>query len=154
LVTLRTSSTGTSAGQKERMGYFVGSYKVFIDRLVERIQAAGSTIRLGTRVDRLVCDEGRVVGVAIGAETVQLDAVISTTPLPVLQSIVPEPYRDMLDLPATTEYLGVICGLLLLDRSLTPYYTLYIADEQIPFTGLIETTNLVAPEHVIHWSTC
>jgi protoporphyrinogen oxidase len=42
----------------------------------------------------------------------------------------------------------VICGLLLLDRSLSPYYTLNIADEDIPFTGVIETTNVIAPEHV------
>jgi protoporphyrinogen oxidase len=44
--------------------------------------------------------------------------------------------------------LGVVCGLLLLDRSLTPYYTLNIADPEIPFTGIIETTNLIAPDHV------
>jgi len=29
-----------------------------------------------------------------------------------------------------------------------PYYTLNIADDSIPFTGLIETTNTIAPEHV------
>lgn len=144
----RTTSTRTSAGQKERMGYFVGSYKVFIERLVERIEATGSCIRLGARVQQLLVEDGRVAGVRVGDEQVPLDAVIATTPVPVLHALVPEPYRAALDLPVGGEYLGVICGLLLLDRSLTPYYTLYIGDDGIPFTGLIETTNLIAPEHV------
>jgi protoporphyrinogen oxidase len=143
----RTTSTRTAAGQKERMGYFVGSYKVFIDRLVERIEAAGAQVRLRARVQQVLVDDGRVTGVLAGDERVPLDAVIVTTPVPILHGILPEPYRAALDLPSSSEYLGVICGLLLLDRRLTPYYTLYIGDEQIPFTGLIETTNLIAPEH-------
>lgn len=144
----RTTSTRAKAGQKEMMGYFVGSYRVFIDRLVERIEAAGSHVRTNTRVDNLLVDHGAVCGVKVNGVEETFDAVVSTTPLPVLAKMIPEPHRTVLDLPETNEYLGVICGLLLLDRSLTPYYTLYIADEKIPFTGVIETTNLVAPEHV------
>jgi protoporphyrinogen oxidase len=38
--------------------------------------------------------------------------------------------------------------LLALRRPLIPYYTLNITDERIPFTGVIETTNLIDPQHV------
>lgn len=144
----RMSSTRTTAGQRERMGYFVGSYKVFIDRLVERIELCGSEVRLNARVRQVLVDDGCVTGVLVGDEHIPLDAVVVTTPVPVLQSLVPEAYREELDLPASSEYLGVVCGLLLLDRRLTPYFTVYIGDDSIPFTGLIETTNLIAPEHV------
>ncbi len=144
----RTSSPRAAAGQKDRMGYFVGSYKVFVDRLVERIEAFGSSVRLGTKVQQVLVDDGRVSGVLVDGQDVALDAVVVTTPLPILSRLVPEPYRTAMDVPATSTYLGVVCGLLLLDRSLTPYYTLNIADEKIPFTGLIETTTLIAPEHV------
>jgi protoporphyrinogen oxidase len=37
--------------------------------------------------------------------------------------------------------------LLVMKRSLTPYYTLNITDSNIPFTGVIETTNLIEREY-------
>ncbi|HEX2923119.1 MAG TPA: FAD-dependent oxidoreductase, partial [Chloroflexota bacterium] len=144
----RVSSTREAAGQKERMGYFVGSFAVLVDRLVERIEQSGSTVHTGSPVDQLVFADGRVTGVRIGGHETSLDAVIVTAPLPVLYGLVPKSYRERLNWPATNEYLGTVCGLLLLDRRLTPYYTLNIADDEIPFTGLIETTNLIAPNHV------
>jgi protoporphyrinogen oxidase len=39
----------------------------------------------------------------------------------------------------------VICVLLALRRPLSPYYTLYLADNSLPFTAVIETTNLIDP---------
>jgi protoporphyrinogen oxidase len=144
----RTSSTRTSAGQKEMMGYFVGSYKVLVDRLVERIQATGATLRLGARVQEVAVQDGRATGVVVDGSREEFDAVVVTTPLPILSRLVPEAHRTELDIPTTSEYLGVVCGLLLLDRALTPYYTLYLGDDDIPFTGLIETTSMIAPEHV------
>ncbi|MBX6772212.1 MAG: NAD(P)/FAD-dependent oxidoreductase [Chloroflexi bacterium] len=144
----RTSSTRAAAGQKERMGYFIGSYKVLVDRLTAEIARLGSEVRTGARVRQITIRHGRASGVELDGELVPLDAVIVTTPLPVLAHLIPDPHRELLDLPPTSAYLGVICGLLLLDRPLTPFYTLNIADEGIPLTGLIETTTLIAPEHV------
>jgi protoporphyrinogen oxidase len=144
----RTTSTAAAAGKADQQGYFIGSYKVLVDRLVERIEAAGSHVRCGARVEQILTDNGRVTGVQVDGEQLPFDAVITTTPLPVMQFLLPEAETAKLDLPPTTEFLGVVCGLLLLDRSLTPYYTLNIADDSVPFTGLIETTNMIAPEHV------
>jgi len=144
----RTTSSRAAAGKSDRMGYFVGSYKILIDRLVERIERQGSSVRLGARVQELIVEEGQTVGVVVDGEAIRLDAVVVTTPLPILNRLVPERYRDLIDVPPDGEYLGVVCGLMLLDRRLTPYYALNITDDAIPFTGIIETTNLIAPEHV------
>jgi protoporphyrinogen oxidase len=57
----------------------------------------------------------------------------------------PQDYRDFL---SKTEYLGIVCPLLVLDRPLTNYWTLYITDESIPFTGVIETTSYIDPGDV------
>jgi len=141
----RTTPSGAARGKPGQQGYFVGSYRVLVDRMVEKIVAGGSEVRCGARVQQVVLDDGRVSGLLVDDEHVPLDGVIATTPLPILQQLLPP---DTLDLPPSTEFLGVVCGLLLLDRSLTPYYTLNIADDSIPFTGLIETTNMIAPEHV------
>jgi protoporphyrinogen oxidase len=144
----RTTSTKVAAGRADQFGYFVGSYSVLVNRLVERIGQAGSSVRLGARVETISIEDGSITGLVVNGDHLEYDAVVVTTPLPVLSALVPEPYRSQLALPPATEFLGVICGLLLLDRSLSPYYTLNIADEDIPFTGVIETTNVIAPEHV------
>ena len=47
-----------------------------------------------------------------------------------------------------TEYLGVVCPLLVLDRPLTGYWTVNITDESIPFTGVIETTAYIDPRYI------
>jgi protoporphyrinogen oxidase len=144
----RTSSTKAATGRGDQLGYFVGSYRILVDRLVAEIEQAGSEVRVDTRVSEIAVDDRGVTGIAVGGEQIPFDAVVATTPLPVLAGLIPESRRAKLGLPPSTEFLGVICGLLLLDRSLSPYYTLNIADEDIPFTGVIETTNVIAPEHV------
>ena len=45
---------------------------------------------------------------------------------------------------AEVKYLGVVCFVLLLKRRLSPYYVLNLTDEGLPFTGVIEMTNLVS----------
>jgi protoporphyrinogen oxidase len=44
------------------------------------------------------------------------------------------------------DYLGVVCDVLLLRRQLTPYYVLNLTDKSLPFTGVIETSNLTGRE--------
>jgi protoporphyrinogen oxidase len=144
----RTSSTKAAAGRADQLGYFVGSYRVLVDRLVSEIERGGSEVRLGARVNEIAIEGGSVTGVVVNGVYQPFDAVVATTPLPILSMLVPEPYRTQLTLPPSPEFLGVICGLLLLDRPLSPYYTLNIGDDEIPFTGVIETTNVIAPEHV------
>jgi protoporphyrinogen oxidase len=145
----RTTSTNAATGKADMQGYFVGSYKVLVERLVERIEAAsGSRIRCGARVDQVLTQDGRITGVAVEGENIELDAVVATVPLPVLEHMLSAPDAARLDLPPTTTFLGIVCGLLLLDRQLTPYYTLNITDDDVPFTGVIETTNMIAPRHV------
>jgi protoporphyrinogen oxidase len=44
------------------------------------------------------------------------------------------------------EYLGVLCMAVVTRRPLVPYYIVNIADERIPFTGVIGMSNVVASE--------
>jgi protoporphyrinogen oxidase len=146
----RMSSTRAAAGQRERMGYLSGGSRVLVDQLVERIESRGGVVRLGVRVERVLVSGGVATGVLAGGEEISFDRVVLTTPLPVAVDLLPEPDRERAGLAGTGDapYLGIVCGVLVLNRGLTPYYTLNIADEETPFTGLIETTNLIAPEHV------
>jgi protoporphyrinogen oxidase len=87
------------------------------------------------------------------------DAAILTVPLPLAARLLREraivgvedltrtaaidQYRG--EVEAMQGYLGVICVLLVLDRPLSPYYTLYLADQSLPITAVIESTNLIDP---------
>ena len=56
-----------------------------------------------------------------------------------------QPYWEQIE---KVEYLGVICVLLILRRKLSPYYVINLLDRQLPFTGIIEATNIVSPVEV------
>lgn len=40
------------------------------------------------------------------------------------------------------KYISVVCVLLILSRSLSPYYVINLLDKELPFTGIIESTNI------------
>ena len=44
------------------------------------------------------------------------------------------------------EYFTALCLLIELDRQFSPFYWTNIGDDALPFVGLIEHTNLIAPE--------
>lgn len=46
------------------------------------------------------------------------------------------------------EYLGVVCVLLILKRKLSPYYVINLLDKDIPFTGVIEATNIISTQDI------
>ena len=43
------------------------------------------------------------------------------------------------------EYLEIACVSLILKRSLSPYYVINLLDKDLPFTGIIESTNVIPP---------
>jgi protoporphyrinogen oxidase len=47
-----------------------------------------------------------------------------------------------------TDYLGVVCTSLLLDRPLGGFYVTNITDSGIPITGVIEMGSVLKPEHL------
>jgi protoporphyrinogen oxidase len=78
------------------------------------------------------------------------DAVLATVPNdvfmsllePVLAAEVGGPYLDRL---AAVEYAEALCLLLELDRPFSRFYWTNVGDAALPFVGLIEHTNLLAP---------
>jgi protoporphyrinogen oxidase len=144
----RMSSTRSGANQKEMSGYLVGGYITLIEAMADRIRAAGGAILLKTPVQEIVVHDGELRGVQIQAGLQQFDQVVVTMQTPLFMRLapgLPQGYQDFL---GKTDYLGIVCPLLVLDRPLTNYWTLYITDEGIPFTGVIETTSYIDPNDV------
>ena len=141
------STRDKSAGQKERLGYITGGYRTVFARLVERIEALGGAIVTGAPVQRLESDP---LGGGIDVETAQrrfhFDQAVATIPTKRLVSIAPQLTPGYVCKLNSIKYLGVVAFVLLLKRPLSKYYVLNLTDEDLPFTGVIEMTNLISLE--------
>jgi protoporphyrinogen oxidase len=144
----RMMATRRGVTSREMMCYLEGGYYTLIEALIERCEALGVTIKLNTPVDQIATEANRVVGVCIGDDIHRHDAAISTLPSPTLGMLLPDALDGFRGYLMQQQYLGVLCPLLILNAPLTPYYVLNITDDTIPFTAVVETTNLIDPKHV------
>ena len=140
----RLFSARHSSGQKEHLGYVAGGYKTVLGRLEEVIGAAGGHIRTGVSVTQIQPEPGGGMWVHCDGTREHFDKVIVTSPVNVLQKLAALELLRVASPGGAVEYLGVICMVLVTRRALVPYYVLNIADERIPFTGVIGMSNLVS----------
>jgi protoporphyrinogen oxidase len=145
---VRMKSTRSGAGQKEQAGYLIGGYRTLLQAMSDRILACGGQIHLNRPVKEILIEDNRVKGLRLGDEVHLFDKVVGTMQAPVFRRLIPGAVQDYQEFLSKTEYLGVISALLVLDRPLTGYWTLNITDDRIPFTGVIETTSYIDPQHV------
>ena len=136
----------TRSGMGERLGYMRGSFDRLTTALVDRVRAQGGTLHTGDPVRRLECDGGGFT-VHTRSGRHRADLVLVAAPVPDHLEIAahlldPGELSRLEELKAT----GAICTILEMDRSLTPYYWLNIADPGMPFGGLIEHTNYIPRE--------
>jgi protoporphyrinogen oxidase len=144
----RMMGTRQGVTSKEMMCYLENGYYTLVEALAKKAEAQGATFHVKAPIEQVVIEDGRAVGVKIGGQIERYEAVISTLASPILSGLIPDAppdFRAMLD---KQEYLGVLCPLLITKKQLLPYYVLNITDESIPFTAVVETTNLIHPEHI------
>lgn len=144
----RMSSTRSGANQKEMSGYLVGGYITLIEAMAQQIEARSGAIHLKTPVQEVMVRDGQLKGVRTAVGLQEFDQVVVTMQTPLFTRLAPGLPADYLDFLGKTDYLGIVCPLLVLDRPLTNFWTLYITDESIPFTGIIETTSYIDPKDV------
>jgi protoporphyrinogen oxidase len=132
---------------KEQLGHVAGGYKRVLQRLEERIRDSGGAIRTGVSVRRIEpCDEGGLL-VHYDDRVERFDKVVFTGPVNVLAAVAAGSlFRLDRPLEAKVEYLGVICMVLVTKQPLVPYYVVNIADDRVPFTGIIGMSNLVSTD--------
>ncbi len=145
---VRIKSTRSGANQKEEAGHLIGGYITLIYAMAEHIKAAGGKIHLQSPVSKIVIEQNMATGIQIDDEMHTFDRLVSTLQPPIFQHMIPDASNEYRDFIGQTEYLGIICPLLVLDRPLTGYWTLNITDDRIPFTGVIETTSYIDPQFV------
>lgn len=145
---VRMKSTRSGANQRESAGHLVGGYATLLKAMAARIRAAGGRIHLNCPVQEIVVEDRHVAGVRFGQQFWSGGPVISTMQAPVFRRLIPRAPEDYLKSLSAVPYLGILCPLIVLDRPLSGYWTLNIADNRIPFTGIIETTAYIDPKYV------
>jgi protoporphyrinogen oxidase len=141
---LRTTSR-RSPLEGERLGYFRGSSNVLIDALACAARGAGADLVTGDGPVELRPRDGGW-DVVLESGVIPVDAIVVTTPSPILARLVPdlpEQYRQKL---GGLEYEAAVVALLQLNHPLSNIYWLNVADDDLPFTGVIEHTNFISPE--------
>ncbi len=133
------------AGSRESLGYLDGSFKRYYRALADRIEERGGVIHLDTPVERVVTEHGRVRGIRAGGTEHMVDSVLMTTPNIITRKIAPDLPQEYTDVLDRVRYQWATCLILALDRPLTEYYWLSIADE-LPFVACVEHTNFMKPE--------
>jgi protoporphyrinogen oxidase len=138
----RLFSARDTTAQKESLGYVSGGYRTVFARLLERIAGSGGSVRLGVDVKSVRPRAGGGIEIATGAGSEAFDKVIFTGPVNVLRAAA-DPALVQLPPQGDVEYLGVVCMALVTRKPFCPWYILNIADERIPFTGVIGMSSLV-----------
>jgi protoporphyrinogen oxidase len=144
--TRRMSKTRDSGGH-ELMGWLEGGYQTLIDALEARIVALGGKVSPSTAVEGIVGSATGVAGLVVDGRFRAFDHVLCTLVPPMARRLLSD--ETAARVPADhCRYLGVICLLLRVKRSVSPYYHLNITDRRVPLTTVVETTHVVDPEHV------
>jgi len=139
------STRDKGASKKECLGYVRGGYRAVFARLVERVEQMGGKIMTGISADRVTANPAGGVTVTSRQQQMDFDCVVSTIPSGPFAHVAPEldsNYRARLQ---EVQYMGMVCTALVLRRKLTPYYCTNLTDD-LPFTGIIEMTNLISLE--------
>jgi protoporphyrinogen oxidase len=141
---MRSARDGRSPG--ETMGCLKGGHEQLVLATAQRARELGVEVRLGAGVEGLVHDDtGAVTGVRVDGEDEHFDLTIPTLQPPALRRLLPEGLQPLLaNYPE--RYLGVVCLILKLRRSLLPYYSVNICDPT-PITTVVETSHVVGTEH-------
>ncbi len=141
---MRSAREGRSAG--ETMGCLRGGHEQLVLAAADRARELGVDVRLGAGVEGLVRGPGgAIAGVRVDGEDERFDLTIPTLQPPALRRLLPEDLQPLLA-AYPERYLGVVCLILKLRRSLTPYYSVNICDPT-PITTVVETSHVVGTAH-------
>ena len=152
----------------EKLGYPRNTWELLFQRLRERIEGNGGRVLIDRPAARLATDGdgGFLVTPAASdswrrgldprafdedGEPERYDAVVAALPNDIFEGLLTGPLADdvgeeYLGKLRSIDYHAALCLVLVLDRSLTPYYWTNIADPDLPFLGLIEHTNWLPSE--------
>lgn len=153
---LRGGSRGR--GGEERLAYFKGGFVALADALAQRVRDQGGDIVLSAPVQAIVPAQAGMWTLQTSRGNWTAQRVIATPALPLIADMIAnwadEAYLAQL---RRIRYIGNVCLVLELERSLSEIYWLNVNDPSFPFVGVIEHTNFERPQtyggrHIVYLS--
>jgi protoporphyrinogen oxidase len=138
----RLGKSRTKITQQEKLGYIEGGTKTLIDALERRFLQNGGRVFKGVAVQEIEVQEAGIASISYNGQRRAFDVVISTVPTPTFATMLNGASPEYLRKIKRIDSIGVICVLLQLKKSLTPYFWTNINDRALSLAGVIEYTNL------------
>ena len=139
------STRDNSGDKKEMLGYLHGGYRVFFERLIERLGESGTELRCGASVERIEKSANGVSVLSNGLKE-DFDCVLFTGPSGFLAQTAPSLDQQYLEKLNSIKYLGIVCYVLLLKKALSRFYITNLIEKNLFFTGVIEMTSLISTD--------
>ena len=148
-----------SKNKIEMMGHVHGGYRTILKAAERVLSECDVNVLMNHSVEKITSDDSSIgpdksswlpkLNLYANNRAFKFHNVLLTIDCPGVLRIMGDQldslYRDRL---ARVEYLGIICVVLILKRRLSPYYVINLLDDQLPFTGIIEATNVVVSDEV------
>ncbi len=143
----RLFSARDSSASKEQLGHVTGGYKQVFEVLRQRIEDSAGSVQCGVSVESIRGGRDGGIDVRVAGEEGlrHYDKVVCTSPVPVLRQLADERLLTVKEGNGDVEYLGVVCVVLVTKKPVVPFYVVNIADDTIPFTGVIGMSSVVDP---------
>ncbi|MCG2583615.1 NAD(P)/FAD-dependent oxidoreductase [Massilia sp. TS11] len=141
---LRGSTRDKKGG--EQLAYFKGGFGRLAQKMAEEIDRLGGRVQYGTPVLGVRAEGGQLQALRTAAGDCTAKQFLFTPSFSIIADILQEAApADWLASLRRVRYLGNVCLVLELDRSLSDTYWLNVNDPGFPFVGVIEHTNFDSP---------
>ncbi|MFZ2052741.1 MAG: FAD-dependent oxidoreductase [Candidatus Aminicenantales bacterium] len=131
----------------ELMGHVRGGYRRILGAAREDLVRKGvSVLENAPVIEAGPENGGKAVDLRTASSRMRFDKILLAVPPPEALGILsPADVPGELHSAGRTGYLGIVCLLLVLRRRLSPFYMINLLDPGFPFTGVIESTNVISP---------
>ncbi len=127
---------------REKLGYLDGGSSTLLNAMSQYINENGGEIRLNSRIQRVVVDDGSVIGVDVDGNFYAFEKVISTIPVAYLPQIISELPEKIKHMFASQENIAVVCVIAKLKKPVSKYFWINTNDHRMDIPGLVEYSNL------------
>lgn len=136
----------------EQLAYFKGGFGRLAQAMADEVVRRGGDVRYNTPVSGVRSEDGRIAALETAQGEVTAREFLFTPSFPIVASIMDKALPDAggrkwLESLRRVAYLGNVCLVLELDRSLSDTYWINVNDPGFPFVGVIEHTNFDKPEN-------
>lgn len=128
---------------QEKLGYLEGGSETLLNAMKEYIEDHGGQFFLNTPIQQVKIRDQKVAGIKVHDNYKAYDEVISTIPIPYISKIIPELPSDILQKFKSIQNVAVVCVIVKLKQSISPYFWVNINENNMDIPGFVEYSNLM-----------